>query len=191
MFERFTDRARRVITYSNQEAQRLNHDHVGTEHLLLGLVRESTGTAAIVLHEFNVNLGAVRQQIEQRAHGPSEIKCVGELRRTERYNRVIGSAKEEAESLGKNYVGTEHLLLGLLRESEGTAARVLAGLNLRLEEVRLRVLELLGRSPQTRDLLLDKAMRDLKLHLADEEIDTTHVRRVAEALIAGGWRPQH
>src|SRR5687768_13853154 len=190
MFERFTDRARRAMTLANQESQRLAHDHVGTEHLLLGMVKEGSGLAAVVLREFRVDLSVVRQQVEQMGHGPSKTPPPMKLQQTERLQRVLRYAIDEAAELGHNYVGTEHLLLGLLREPEGTAARVLAMMSLKLEEVRAGVLNLLGRAPKSKDSLLDQAMRDLALQLADENIESDKVRTVAEALINAGWRPQ-
>jgi len=190
MFERFTDRARRVMTLANQEAQRLAHNHVGTEHLLLGMAKETSTSAAMVLREFNIDLGTVRQKVEELGHGPSKTPPPVKLTPTDRYKRVIDYAIEEATSLSNNYVGSEHLLLGLLREPEGTAAKVLANLNLELEDVRGKVLHLLGHAPTAKDALLHQAMRDLALHLADESIDPAHVRVLAEALINAGWRPQ-
>jgi ATP-dependent Clp protease ATP-binding subunit ClpC len=190
MFERFTDRARRAMTLANQEAQRLVHDHIGTEHLLLGLVKEGSGTAAIVLREFKVDLVKVRQQVEQHAHGPSRPPLPPQLTRSDRYKRVVGFAIAEAESLGHNYVGTEHLLLGLLHLPDGTAAKVLSGLGLKLDDVRAAVLNLLGAAPASKDKLLELAMKDLSLHLADEQTDAAKVRTVAEVLIQAGWRPQ-
>jgi len=190
MFERFTDRARRAMTLANQEAQRLGHDHIGTEHLLLGLAKEGSGTAAIVLHNFNVDLSTLRQQVEQLAHGPSRNPLPKRLQPSERYKRVLDTAIQEAAALGHNYVGTEHLLLGLLHLDDGTAARVFARLKLNLEDVRNAVLNLLGRAPVSTDKLLETAMKDLSLQLADEQCDTAHVRAIAEALITAGWRPQ-
>ncbi len=190
MFERFTDRARRAITLANQEAQRLGHDHIGTEHLLLGMVKEGSGLAAVVLREFKVDLVMVRKEVEQLGHGPGKDPPPMKLQQTERCQRVLNYAIEEASSLGHNYVGTEHLLLGLLREPEGTAARALAKMNLKLEEVRSAVLNLLGRAPKSKDSLLGQAMKDLALQLADETIESDKVRTVAEALINAGWRPQ-
>jgi ATP-dependent Clp protease ATP-binding subunit ClpC len=97
---------------------------------------------------------------------------------------------EEASSLSNNYVGTEHLLLGLLHLRDGSAARVLGGLGLQLDDVRTRVLDLLGRSPVSKDGLLEQAMRDMTLHLADEQVDPAQIRKIAEAMINAGWRPQ-
>lgn len=189
MFDRFTDRARKVLQLASQEAMRLGHDHVGTEHLLLGIVKESSGLAAIVMEQFRVNLSQVRQQVEKLTHGPSPA-TTSKLRQTDRYTRVIQHATDEANALSHNYVGTEHLLLGLLQEPEGTATRVLNGLNLKLEDVRNAVLNLLGKSPVTKNVLLDQAMRDLTTRLADEEIHPDKIKAVAEALIHAGWRPQ-
>src|SRR4051794_37131985 len=125
MFERFTDRARRVMALANQEAQRLGHDHVGTEHLLLGMAKEQSGTAAVVLAQFKIDLAALRQKVEQFGHGPSKSTSPARAKPTDCYRRVVNYAIEEAAALSHNYVGTEHLPLGLLREPEGTAAKVL------------------------------------------------------------------
>lgn len=190
MFQRFTDRARRALTLASQEAQRLGHDHIGTEHLLLGIVKEGSGSASVVLQQFNVSLPMVREKVESIAHGPSSGPASSKLRQTERYSRVLSYAIDEANALSHNYVGTEHLLLGLLREPEGTAARVLAALNLRVDDVRNAVLNLLGRSPTSKDALLQQALKDLAPRLADEVIDPQQVRAIIEALINAGWRPQ-
>jgi ATP-dependent Clp protease ATP-binding subunit ClpC len=189
MFDRFTDRARRTLTLASQEAMRLRHDHIGTEHLLLGLVKEGSGLAAVVLQQFRISLPTVRDKVEELTHGPSTNPTPGKLRQTERYTRVLGYAIDEANSLSNNYVGTEHLLLGLLREPEGTASRVLAGMNLKLEDVREAVLGVLGPSPLAKSSLLDRAVRDVTPKLADEEIDPEKIRAVAEAMINAGWRP--
>jgi len=192
MFDRFTDRARRVLTLARQEAMRLGHDHVGTEHLLLGIVKEGSGLAAVVLEKFNVSLPTVRQKVEQLCHGPSANPPTssGSLPQTDRYSRVLAWAIDEANALANNYVGTEHLLLGLLREREGTSARVLASLNLKLDDVRAATLNLLGQSPQAKPSLLERAMRDLEHRLDDELLDEHQVQAVVEALIHAGWRPQ-
>jgi ATP-dependent Clp protease ATP-binding subunit ClpC len=189
MFDRFTDRARRTLTLASQEAMRLRHDHVGTEHLLLGLVKEGSGLAAVVLHQFDISLSTVRQKVEQLVHGPSTSNPPAKLRQTERYTRVLECAIDEANALSNNYVGTEHLLLGLLRESEGTAARVLSGLDLKLDDVRSAVLNLLGKSPSSKTALLERAIKEITPKLADEEIAPEKVKAVVEALIHAGWRP--
>src|SRR3954452_20130826 len=146
MYERFTDRARKVMQLANQEAQRFNHEYVGTEHVLLGLVSEGAGVAANVLKNLNVDLRKVRSEVEKMAqHGPDlEDRLTGRLPQTPYAKKAIEYAIEEARALNHNYVGTEHLLLGLLREEEGVAAQVLMNLGLKLEDVREEVLNLLG-----------------------------------------------
>jgi len=144
MFERFTDRARKVMALANQEAQRFNHEYIGTEHILLGLIKEGTGVGATVLKKMNVDLRKVRLEVEKMVKSGPEMVTMGKLPHTPRAKKVIEYAIEEARNLNHNYVGTEHLLLGLLREREGIAAKVLMNLGLKLEEVREEVLNLLG-----------------------------------------------
>jgi len=144
MFERFTDRARKVMALANQEAQRLNHEYIGTEHILLGLVKEGSGVGANVLRNLDVDLRKVRLEVEKLVRAGPEMVTMGRLPQTPRAKKVIEYAIEEARNLNHNYVGTEHLLLGLLREHDGVAAQVLMNLNLKLEEVREEVLNLLG-----------------------------------------------
>jgi ATP-dependent Clp protease ATP-binding subunit ClpC len=144
MFERFTDRARKVMALANQEAQRFNHEYIGTEHILLGLVKEGSGVGANVLKNLDVDLRKVRLEVEKLVHSGPEMVTMGKLPQTPRAKKVIEYAIEEARNLNHNYVGTEHLLLGLLREHDGVAAQVLMNLGLKLEEVREEVLNLLG-----------------------------------------------
>ncbi|MDB5349838.1 MAG: ATPase with chaperone, ATP-binding subunit [Planctomycetota bacterium] len=144
MYERFTDRARKVMQLANQEAQRFNHEYVGTEHVLLGLVKEGSGVAANVLKNLDVDLRKIRVEVEKIVQSGPDMVTMGKLPQTPRAKKVIEYAIEEARNLNHNYVGTEHLLLGLLREQEGVAAQVLMNLNLKLEEVREEVLNLLG-----------------------------------------------
>ena len=144
MFERFTDRARKVMALANQEAQRFNHEYIGTEHILLGLVKEGSGVGANVLKNLDVDLRKVRLEVEKLVKSGPDMVTMGKLPQTPRAKKVIEYAIEEARNLNHNYVGTEHLLLGLLREHEGVAAQVLMNLGLKLEEVREEVLNLLG-----------------------------------------------
>ncbi|MEO6809465.1 MAG: ATP-dependent Clp protease ATP-binding subunit [Isosphaeraceae bacterium] len=144
MFERFTDRARKVMQLANQEAQRFNHEYVGTEHVMLGLVKEGSGVAANVLKNLDVDLRKIRVEVEKIVQSGPDMVTMGKLPQTPRAKKVIEYAIEEARNLNHNYVGTEHLLLGLLREQEGVAAQVLMNLGLKLEEVREEVLNLLG-----------------------------------------------
>ena len=144
MFERFTDRARKVMALANQEAQRFNHEYIGTEHILLGLVKEGSGVGANVLKNLDVDLRKVRLEVEKLVKSGPDMVTMGKLPQTPRAKKVIEYAIEEARNLNHNYVGTEHLLLGLLREHDGVAAQVLMNLGLKLEEVREEVLNLLG-----------------------------------------------
>ena len=148
MFDRFTDRARKVMTYARQEAIRFNHDYVGTEHILLGLVKEGSGVAANVLENLGVDLEKVRLEVEKLVRtGPATV-TKGDKPYTSRAKKVLELAMEEARNLDHNYVGTEHLLLGLLRESEGIAAQVLLNLGLKLGDVRNEVMEFLTGSAE-------------------------------------------
>ncbi|MEE2825838.1 MAG: Clp protease N-terminal domain-containing protein, partial [Planctomycetota bacterium] len=144
MYERFTDRARKVMQLANQEAQRFNHEYIGTEHMLLGLVKEGTGVAANVLKNLEVDLRKIRIEVEKLVQSGPEMITMGKLPQTPRAKKVIEYSMEEARNLNHNFVGTEHILLGLLREQEGVAAQVLMNLGLKLEEVREEVLNLLG-----------------------------------------------
>src|SRR5271170_5524086 len=144
MYERFTDRARKVMALANQEAQRFNHEYIGTEHILLGLVKEGSGVGDNVLKNLDVDLRKVRLEVEKLVKSGHDMVTMGKLPQTPRAKKVIEYAIEEARNLGHNYVGTEHLLLGLLREKDGVAAQVLMNLGLKLEEVREEVLNLLG-----------------------------------------------
>ncbi len=144
MFERFTDRARKVMALANQEAQRFNHEYIGTEHILLGLVKEGSGVGAQVLKNLDVDIKKLRLEIEKLVKSGPDMVTMGKLPQTPRAKKVIEYAIEEARSLNHNYVGTEHILLGLLRETEGIAAQVMMNLGLKLEDVRQEVLNLLG-----------------------------------------------
>ena len=144
MYERFTDRARKVMQLANQEAQRFNHEYIGTEHVLLGLIKEGTGVAANVLKNLDVDLRKIRLEVEKLVQSGPDMVTMGKLPQTPRAKKVIEYSMEEARNLNHNYVGTEHILLGLLREQEGVAAQVLMNLGLKLEDVREEVLNLLG-----------------------------------------------
>jgi len=143
MWQRFTERARRVILLGQEEAGKMNSGHVGTEHLLLGLVRENEGVAAQVLQKMGVSLGKVRQEIEAEVQ-PGTDPSAGEPKLTPKAKRVLELAADEARRMRHNYIGTEHLLLALLREKDGLAATVLRRLGLNLEKARTQVMEYLG-----------------------------------------------
>jgi ATP-dependent Clp protease ATP-binding subunit ClpC len=146
MHDRFTDRVRRVIYFARDEASRLQHDYIGTEHLLLGIVREGEGIAAKVLGKMDLDFEQIQQAVESMVKSSGGTLTIGEIPFTPRAKRVLELAIEEARLLGHNYVGTEHLLLGLIREGEGVAAQVLAELGVDRKRVREEVLKLLGPS---------------------------------------------
>lgn len=171
MFGRFTERANRVMLLAEDEAKRLNHGYVGTEHLLLGLIREGQGVAARALAEVGINFNQVKAEIE-RVIGRGEQMVEGKLGFTPRSKKVLNLAIDEARLLGHNYIGTEHLLLGLIREGEGVAARILKELGADLDVIRRTVIGLLGgtqpapgsapgRKAQTNTPTLDEFSRDL------------------------------
>jgi ATP-dependent Clp protease ATP-binding subunit ClpC len=147
MFERFTDRARRTVVVAQQEAGRLNHNYIGTEHLLLGLLYEGEGTAAQALGSLGVNLDAARLQVVDII-GTSGSAPTGHIPFTPRAKRVLELSMRESLGLGHNYIGTEHLLLGLLSEGEGVAVQVLERLGVTPTGAHDRVLQILGRAPE-------------------------------------------
>jgi ATP-dependent Clp protease ATP-binding subunit ClpC len=155
-YERFTDRARKVMRLANREAHRFNHEYISTEHILLGLVKEGRGVAAYVLKNLNIDLQKIRRESEKIVQrvGEGPPFFTGRLPHTPRAKKVIDYSVEEARNLNHNYVGTEHLLLGLLREQEGVAAQVLVNLGLKLEDVRQEIMNLLGvNSPEQLDVV--------------------------------------
>jgi len=144
MFNRFTERARKVIVLAKEEARRFNHDYIGTEHLLLGLIREGEGVAAAVLQKMGLGLEAIRLEVEKLVQPGPSTQMQGDVPFTPRSKKALELSAEEARSLGHNYIGTEHLLLGLIREGEGVASQVLINLGLDLNRVRSEIMELLG-----------------------------------------------
>ncbi|NBU16059.1 MAG: NDP-hexose 4-ketoreductase, partial [Actinobacteria bacterium] len=143
MFERFTDRARRVVVLAQEEARKLNHSYIGTEHILLGLISEGEGVAAKALDSLSISLDAVRAQVEEII-GQGGSSPSGHIPFTPRAKKVLELSLREALQLGHNYIGTEHILLGLLREGEGVATQVLVKLGADLGRVRQQVIQLLS-----------------------------------------------
>jgi ATP-dependent Clp protease ATP-binding subunit ClpC len=143
VFERFTDRARRVVVLAQEEARMLNHNYIGTEHILLGLVRERDGVAAKALGSLSIGLNAVRREVEEII-GQGQAAPTGHIPFTPRAKKVLELSLREALQLGHNYIGTEHILLGLIREGEGVAAQVLQKLGADLNRVRQTVIQLLS-----------------------------------------------
>ena len=151
MFERFTDRARNVVVLAQEEARLLKHNYIGTEHILLGLVRESEGIAAQALQALGIGLEAVREQVQEiigtGQHAPS-----GTIPFTPRAKKVLELSLREAMQLGDSYIGTEHILLGLIREGEGVAAQVLIKLDGNLNKVRQQVIRMKAGTPATEEM---------------------------------------
>ena len=185
MFDKFTDRARKVMALAREEARRYNHEYIGTEHILLGLVKEGSGVAANVLQNLDIELKKIRIEVEKIVQTGPDLVSVGQLPFTPKVKKVLEFALEEAKNLGHNYIGTEHLLLGLLREHEGVAAQVLLNLGVKFEDVREEVINLLGtesaqhgegpdkeeRKGKSKTPALDSFGRDLTQQARDSELD--------------------
>jgi ATP-dependent Clp protease ATP-binding subunit ClpC len=196
MFDKFTDRARKVMALAREEAKRFNHEYIGTEHILLGLVKEGSGVAANVLQNLDIDLKKIRLEIEKIVQTGPDLVSVGQLPFTPRVKKVLEYAIEEARAMGHNYIGTEHQLLGLLREQEGVAAQVLLNLGLKLDDVREEVIELLGaesaenvkekeeKRGKSKTPALDSFGRDLTQQAKENELDPVIGRQsIIERLI--------
>ncbi|MET0912415.1 MAG: Clp protease N-terminal domain-containing protein, partial [Acidimicrobiales bacterium] len=190
MFERFTDRARRVVVLAQEEARLLNHNYIGTEHILLGLIHEGEGVAAKALESLGISLEAVRSQVEEII-GQGGSSPSGHIPFTPRAKKVLELSLREALQLGHNYIGTEHILLGLIREGEGVAAQVLVKLGADLSRVRQQVIQLLSgysgsgqgekagatagqgseQGAQSGSLVLDQFGRNLTQLAAEKKLD--------------------
>jgi len=180
MFNRFTERARKVILLAREEAKRLDHDYLGTEHILLGLIREGEGVGATALQQLGIDLAHVREEVEKAVGRGGGGLFLGQIPFTPRAKKVLELAVAEAKNLGHNYVGTEHILLGLIREEEGVAAQVLTSLGADLEKVRQQAINLLGggpkvvsstSAPSTNTPTLDRFGRDLTQSARNGELD--------------------
>ena len=205
MFERFTERARKVVVLAQDEARHFNHNYIGTEHLLLGLLREDEGVAAQALYSLNVALDEVREQVESIV-GYGEEGTGAQAPFTPRSKKVLELALREALQLGHNYIGTEHILLGLVRESEGVAARVLSNLDVDPDKVRREVVRRLGggrsrsrgggesgggrgveaKRPKTRQL--DQYGRNLTAYAEEDKLDpvigrSQEIARIMQILV--------
>jgi ATP-dependent Clp protease ATP-binding subunit ClpC len=181
MFNRFTERARKVIILAKEEARRFNHDYIGTEHILLGLIREGEGVAAAVLQKMGASLENIRIEVEKLVQPGPATQIIGDIPFTPRAKKALELAAEEARSLGHNYIGTEHLLLGLIREGEGIASQVLLNLGFDLNTVRNEVMELLGsalpggtgqnQQAKSKTPALDAFGRDLTALAKEDKLD--------------------
>jgi len=189
MFNRFTERARKVILLAKEEAKRFNHDYIGTEHILLGLIREGEGVAAAVLASLGLDLEKVRTEIENLIQPGPAAKIPADIPFTPKAKKAIELAMDEARNLGHNYIGTEHLLLGLIREEEGLASQVLLNLGLDLEKVREEIMQILGsatpgyafgqKASQNKTPALDAFGRDLAALAKQGKLDPV-INRVNE-----------
>ena len=187
MFERFTDRARRVVVLAQDEARMLSHNYVGTEHILLGLIHEGEGVAAKTLQSLGVSLDAVRQQVEEIIGRGQQQPLSGHIPFTPRAKKVLELSLREALQLGHTYIGTEHILLGLIREGDGVAAQVLVGLGVDLNRAREQVILLLtGRAePEDPAAIAD----DLRARLASVAARLAVVERRLKDVAAGPSGP--
>ena len=167
MFDRFTDRARKVMGLARQAAQKFNHDYIGTEHILLGIVEEASGVGASALQGLDVSFEEVRAEIKKLVSHGTTMVTMGQLPFTPRAKKVLELSLEEASNLGHTYIGSEHLLLGLIREDEGVAAQALRALDVKLDDVREEILDLLGAEP-------NEPLRD------DDPIPGLEVRRASQ-----------
>src|ERR1700743_858981 len=183
MFERFTDRARRVVVLAQEEARMLNHNYIGTEHILLGLIHEGEGVAAKSLESLGISLEGVRSQVEEII-GQGQQAPSGHIPFTPCAKKVLELSLREALQLGHNYIGTEHILLGLIREGEGVAAQVLVKLGADLNKVRQQVIQLLNgyqsrgesagpapEAPPSTSLVLDQFGRNLTQSAREGKLD--------------------
>jgi ATP-dependent Clp protease ATP-binding subunit ClpA len=188
VFERFTDRARRVVVLAQEEARLLNHNYIGTEHILLGLIHEGQGVAAMSLESLGISLEAVRAQVEEIV-GQGQSAPVGHIPFTPRAKKVLELSLREALQLGHNYIGTEHILLGLIREGEGVAAQVLVKLGADLSRVRQQVIQVLSSYAGGKATAEEAGARTrlVRMTVPEElrqaEVELAQVRRDKEAAI--------
>ncbi|HET6754918.1 MAG TPA: Clp protease N-terminal domain-containing protein [Jiangellaceae bacterium] len=187
MFERFTERARRVVVLAQEEARALSHNYIGTEHILLGLIHENEGVAAKSLESIGISLDVVRTQVEEII-GEGRITPSGQIPFTPRAKKVLELSLRESMQLGHNYIGTEHILLGLIREGEGLGAQVLVKLGADLNRVRQQVIEMLSRHQGSEefDILATAAEREFGTY--DEVIGllrdiARRVKRIEQRLV--------
>jgi ATP-dependent Clp protease ATP-binding subunit ClpC len=186
MFERFTERARRVVVLAQDEARMLSHTYIGTEHILLGLIHEGNGVAARTLESLGISLAVVRQQVEEII-GRGQQQPSGHIPFTPRAKKVLELSLREALQLGHTYIGTEHILLGLIHEGDGVAAQVLVGLGVDLDRARQQVIQLVtGRAePGDPAAIAD----DLRARLASVAARLAVVERTLGDAAAGAGGP--
>lgn len=187
MYERFTDRARKVMQLANQEAQRFNHEYIGTEHILLGLLKEGQNIAVQVLVNLGINRDTLRDEVVILVQKGPDMVTMGRLPQTPRAKRVVEYAIEEAKQLNHQHVGTEHMLLGLLRENEGIAAQVLTKSGVSLEKIREECLRVmadpaeLAKMPKMHNLLT--VLAKLKVYMAGLEHLQWEAKKVVDEIL--------
>jgi ATP-dependent Clp protease ATP-binding subunit ClpC len=187
MFERFTERARRVVVLAQDEARMLNHNYIGTEHILLGLVHEGHGLAAKALESLGISPTVVRQQVEEIIGRGHQQPPSGHIPFTPRAKKVLELSLREALQLGHTYIGTEHILLGLIREGEGVAAQVLVGLGVDLDRARQQVIQLVTGRTEPEDTVAIAG--DLRARLASVAARLTVIERRLRDVAAGASGP--
>ena len=186
----FTERVRKVLAMAREEAVRLHHEYVGTEHILLGLIREGEGVACTVLHNLSADMDGLRQKIEETVKKGKAAPTTGpDLPYTSRAKKVLELAMSEARELGHSYVGTEHLLLGLLREEKGVAAQVLVGAGVKLDVARAETLRILGTDGMAREGLVMARQGGVQHRPTVGPSDRPGLASVVvEMRYEGGWR---
>ena len=190
LFQRFTDRARRAVTLAQEEARELGHDHIGTEHILLGLLRVPEGVAARALESFGISREAVVAKVEEIV-GRGQGSPGGHIPFTPRSKKVLELALREALQLGHNYIGTEHVLLGLVREGEGVAAKVMVELGADLPRVRAQVMELLDDGPRRTAAHKELVLDELAAVFDENERLHAEVQRLRDLLREHGIDPDN
>lgn len=183
MFERFTERARQVVVLAQDEARHLKHNFIGTEHLLLGLMREQEGLANRVLESLGVDPEDIRSRVINII-GKGDEMIAGQLPFTPRAKKVIEFSLREALSLGHNYIGTEHILLGLIREDGGVATRILEDLDLSAEKIRNEIINMLsgpGRKIESQEESIRRAVKDIRRGLQQAERGMSRIEALLEA----------
>ncbi len=187
MFERFTDRARRVVVLAQDEARMLDHNYIGTEHILLGLIHEGHGLAAKALESLGISLAVVRQQVEEIIGRGQQQPPSGHIPFTPRAKKVLELSLREALQLGHTYIGTEHILLGLIREGEGVAAQVLVSVGVDLNRARQQVIQLIAGRAEPQDAAAIAA--DLRAQLASVADRLAVIERRLRDATAGAGGP--
>ncbi len=188
MFEKFTDRARRVMALANQEAQRFNHEYIGTEHILLGLVKIGEGIGPNVIRNFDIDIRKVRLEVEKLVRsGPSTV-TIGRLPQTPRTQKVIELSINEARELGDSHVGTEHLLLGLLAERDGVASQVLLNLGMGLDETREEIRNMTRKEETKKTGRPVFTIEFDAITLLDEYFGAEDKTTADDLLVAKAWR---